>query len=145
MYRNMIENATWRIGGKNTSNITTAQMYEYEGDETATGYIGLMSASDFGYASSGCYNGEQVLHNYYYPICKDTSWLTSNLWYWTITLYSSKPANVVITKGIFFNYYQVFPDASGVVPLVRPSLYLKSTVHITGGTGTSSDPYTLGM
>ncbi|MBR1413905.1 MAG: hypothetical protein IJ574_04485 [Bacilli bacterium] len=38
---------------------------------------------------------------------------------------------------IVTNVYSVFA--------IRPALYLKSTVTITGGAGTSSNPYTLGL
>ena len=70
--KNMVENATWNTGGWNTSDVTVAQLYEYEktvpakGSTTTSvvGYIGLMSASDYGYASSRCYTGTQTLSNY---------------------------------------------------------------------------------
>ncbi len=61
----MIENSIWRTGGWEKSAITTRQMYVYEesikGESSSslitTGYIGIMNVSDYGYASSGCYEG----------------------------------------------------------------------------------------
>ena len=146
-YKNMIENARWIIGGWNTTNVSTSQMYEYErnttgGDSTtlvATGYIGLMRASDYGYASSGCYLGQSYLFNYGATKCTSTSWL-HGFTEWTIT-----PAGATAYVSLVRYNVGVRDNFATGEYAVRPSLYLKSNVYITGGTGTSGDPYILGM
>lgn len=139
-YKNMIENATWKIGSGNTSDVTTSQMYGYEETQTTTGYIGLMNASDYGYASSGCYGGFKTLKNYNNSVCTSKNWLYSGIYEWTIMPYSSD------TKVGFIVHNNGYIDLCSSVTNVfetRPSLYLKSSVIITGGIGTSNDPYTL--
>ncbi len=145
--KNMVENATWNTGGWNTSDVTVAQLYEYEktvpakGSTTTSvvGYIGLMSASDYGYASSRCYTGTQTLSNY--QNCISTNWL-KGLEEWMLTTYSTGELDVfyVIAGG--------YVGGRGTVTatrLVRPSLYLKANVRISGGAGTSVNPYLLEM
>ena len=140
----MVENATWKTGGWSTPNVTTRQMYLYEGSvKGATssasiitnGYIGLMSASDYGYASSECYN-KMKLNDYNNTLCVSTNWLNSKKNEWTITVSS------VSERGVFYisNVVSYINDVN-VAYEVRPSLYLKSDVYIKEGTGTSSDPY----
>lgn len=137
----MIENALWRSGGTNTTNIITSQMYEYEGKGSTKGYIGLMGLSDYGYASSGCYNGEKTLYYYNNSTCINTNWL-KGLSEWSITRDSAQDTHVypVISHGQLATTNRTLD-----ILVVRPVLYLKSTVKITGGTGTSGDPYILGM
>ena len=138
---------TTYTGGWNTSDVTVAQLYEYEktvpakGSTTTSvvGYIGLMSASDYGYASSRCYTGTQTLSNY--QNCISTNWL-KGLEEWMLTTYSTGELDVfyVIAGG--------YVGGRGTVTatrLVRPSLYLKANVRISGGAGTSVNPYLLEM
>ena len=100
--------------------------------------IGLMYASDYGYASSSEnwllnlveYNSDSNINN---------NWMFTNINEWTLTL------NVVN------EIYSFYIDSSGIVECrnfnvdsslaVRPSFYLKSDVELMGGTGTVSDPY----
>ena len=145
----MVENAPWKIGGCSTTAKSVDAMYQCEKDTkassasstTAAGYIGLMSASDYGYASSGCYGGSQTLGDYHESACTSTNWLflNNNRDMWTMTTNSLR-----LGYGVSVRYrggqsidlvYSTFP--------VRPSLYLKSNVYMTGGTGTSTDPYTI--
>ncbi len=148
-YKMMIENATWMVGGWKTPEITTSQMYEYERNTKGasssslitTGYVGLMNASDYGYASSGCYEKE-TLNNYGISICTNTNWLKleNSECEWTITSNS-------LDAGATFC---VHPEGCFNHPMnrsfsVRPVLYLKSNVYISGGEGTHMDPYTLEM
>ncbi len=150
-YKDMVENATWRIGGAPTSEITAAQMYAYEGNTkgpsssslTTKSYIGLINVSDYGYASSGCYNGQKVLYDYESSICTSTNWLFVQ----GKGLMTMNPfiANVTGPEFIHVVDYIGLVDHFNVDNhyYVRPALYLKSTVKITGGSGTKTDPYTL--
>ena len=59
--------------------------------------------------------------------------------YWTLTPYSTSSVRFVYNTGRASNYSPT--NASGV----RPSMNLKSSVMITGGSGTKSDPFVLSL
>ena len=153
----------WNIGGtanyQNASNGLASHFYRYERGTTtynnqssAWPYkIGLMYPSDYGYATSGgtttnrasclakeLYNWDSSSHS----DCKNNDYLyNSSSHQWTITPYSGDANSVfyVSTSGSVYRY-----DANDTGNSVSPVLYLKSDVIITGGTGTSTDPYILG-
>ena len=150
--KGMVGNAKWNLGGSSAYRGLYADDYYtfergttvYSGRSTEwTGKIALMYPSDYMYAGdlSKCskdgYNWDTDQTN-----CRDTSWLrnTSDD-QWTITPLSSLSNTVfyVNTAGYLnINLNNVAnSDAS------RPVLYLASTVEITGGEGTSENPFTL--
>ena len=147
----MIGNAKWNLGGWSTSQLYANQFYEYERGTTVssgsstewTGKIALMYPSDYMYAGdlSKCskdgYNWDTDQTN-----CRNTSWLrNTSTTQWTLTPYSSYSSNVfsVYNSG-YVNDLNYVTDSYAS----RPVLYLASTVEITGGEGTSENPYTLG-
>ena len=149
--QNMIGDALWNLGGSSRSSGLYANDYYifergtqvYTGHSTTwTGKIALMYLSDYLYASnlSTCSSTE---NSWDVSGCADTSWLFSNNDYqWTIT------PNANFSDGVFFvnysgsvnNYLNV-----GSTVAIRPVLFLKSDVQITGGDGTSSNPYVLSV
>ena len=160
--KSMIQNTTWTLGGTNykTNNhpyetYPVNELYEsergtqvYSGHATtSTDYIGLIYPSDYGYASTdaSCRQnlraGLTYTNNIYggTPTCKNNNWLFNGVWYWTISPYLSIAYSVfrVDGDGRLSNHFAWYRDG------VRPSLYLKADVKVVGGTGTSSDPYTL--
>ena len=153
----MISNAKWNLGGSSTYNDVTASMfYERERGTTVytgrptewTGQIGLMYPSDYGYATSGgsttdrasclakeLYNWDSVSD------CYNNDWLyDSSNHQWTLTP-SSSSSNTVFSVATYG--YVSLISANGTSNAVSPALYLSSNVKISGGTGTSSDPYQL--
>ncbi len=68
---------------------------------------------------------------------------TENVWYWLASRgYKSDGlyfGHVVRNDGSIFNYF------TGSTGSIRPIVILKSTLKITGGDGTESSPYTLGV
>ena len=158
--RNMIATVTWKLGGSSTYNdVTPSMFYErergttvYSGRPTTwSGKVALMYPSDYGYATSGgsSTNREACLAKELYnwdsssfSDCKNNDWLfNSSTTQWTLTPHSSD-SNVVFSV---YNAGSVIDLYAGFSYGVRPSLYLTSSVSITGGTGTSSDPYTLSL
>ena len=161
--KNMISDAKWYLGGTNSytssSNGLTSHFYTYERGTTVysgrptnwIGKVGLMYPSDYGYATSGgsTTNRERCLakelYNWSsssYSDCKNNDWLyDSSEYQWTMAPKSGGSSDVffVYSSGL------VHFDYAGNASAVRPVLYLDSMVEITGGTGTSSDPYTLGI
>ena len=158
--RNMIETITWKLGGSSTYNgVTPSMFYErergtavYSGRPTTwSGKVALMYPSDYGYATSGgsTTNRESCLAKELYKWssssfsdCKNNDWLyDSSASQWTLTP-SSSYSDLVF--GVSNNGYlngNVAYDGYGV----RPSIYLKSNIGISGGTGVSSDPYKLSI
>ena len=118
---------------------------------TWIGQVGLMNPSDYGYATSGgsttnrqaCLNKE--LYNWdSVSDCYQNDWLynsSTHQWMLTNVPYSSYSSIVfyVNSSGIVGHYGAC--NAYGV----RPVVYLKSTVKITGGEGTSASPYQINL
>ena len=152
--QNLIENSYWNLGGSSITN-TASAFYQsergttvYEGHPTYwIGKIGLMYPSDYLYATSGgttiskqtCLSNELDWSNL--SDCYNNDYLyNANLYYyWTLTPHNNDPYNVICVKttGYLSNVLAYSPYS------VLPVLYLKSTVEITGGDGTSENPYTL--
>ncbi len=147
---NMIETVTWKLGESSTYNDVTASMfYERErGTTTWKGKIGLMYPSDYGYATSGgsTTNRSSCLAKELFnwdssSDCKNNDWLyDSGTTQWTLTPLSSSTGYVfgVTNDGIVGNRHIALNRNA-----VRPSIYLKSNIAISSGTGLSSNPYTL--
>ena len=160
--QDLIGDTYWNLGGTETytsaSNGLASHFYGYERGTTVysgrptywIGKIGLMYPSDYGYATSGGTTTNRVsclakeMYNWdssSYSDCKNNDYLyNSSLYQWTLTPDSSYSNRVfiVFTTGYVINNAV---DSSGSA---SPVLYLKSTVEITGGEGTSENPYTLG-
>ncbi len=151
--KEMIEDAVWYTSASNRYT-TASESYAEERASTTTdfssedgvtrttnwtGKVGLMYPSDYGYASSGCRNGEQTLYNYDNETCTSTNWLYNSDYQWLLSPFS----------GI--NYYVRYVHSPGYVTTnqavtaygARPVIYLSSSVKITGGDGTLSSPYEL--
>ena len=147
----MVGNAKWNLGGWSTSSVYANNFYQYERGTTVysgrstewTGKIALMYPSDYMYAGdlSKCskdgYNWDTDKTN-----CRDTSWLrNTSTAQWTLSPVSSYSNTVfrVDNSGDLYGYDNVVTNSYGS----RPVLYLASTVEITGGEGTSENPFTL--
>ena len=164
--QNMIGNAKYYLGGyngyvdKKGYTQTPVQMYSYErkisgsayyaaSSTNWTGKLALMYVSDYGYASGNCENKMLYSTNSAADdlrACNDTNWLhdsTINDWLltqgWTFWNSGSTAYSLFDT-----GYIVCFGGLTSTLN-VRPTLYLLSSIRITGGDGTSSDPYTLGL
>ena len=180
--RSKIENVVWNLGASSTITDVTAKMfYERErsvntnNDEISawTGKVGLIYASDYGYATSGG------------TIANRTTCLQTALNNWKNSDVSDCKDNNYLYKSSHVQWLLSFLDRFGVLNIdirgkvghtatftststnnklkldyepmepyvysnnqnvnVYPSLYLKSNISISGGTGLSSDPYQLSI
>ena len=148
--QSMINNAKYYLGGSKTANVPKDVMYQYE--RKISGYyyrtnpvswigkIAVMYASDYGYAASDVCTSN--LYAYSSSTCTSNNWLFNSANQWTLSQYTDNDSSVF--------YVSSYGDmgATGVRenPFnIRPTLYLKSNVKITGGDGTSTNPYTLGI
>ena len=152
-YRGMIANVTWYLGGGGKSGYTTYTpyfIYSYERDNnavysgksaSATGYIGLMYESDYLLSVSSADCSRSNTHTQAsQSACRTNKWLYSYSNEYTITPKSDTNTNVwYITNGTMSSN----PNSNGWI--VRPTLYLSSSVYKVSGTGTISDPYIIGM
>ena len=155
--QSMIGNAKYYLGGYNSGlEIQKDVMYQYErkisgstyyyptNPNSWTGKLALMYASDYGYAASD--ECTQTLYNYDNTTCKNNNWLFNSAFQWTLPQLANRSgfAFYVNSDGYVDDgdvYNDVDDDQNGV----RPVLYLTSSAKITGGSGTSSSPYTLGL
>ncbi len=149
IYRSMVKNVTWYLGGSSDS-ATADAFYGYERGTTVysgrptstTGYIGLMYPSDYGYSvlASSCARTTN-LGSYGNSTCAGQSWLYGQGTEWTITPNSSDSNRMFYMGnhgGLHYNY-------AGNGYAARPVLYLDSGVYVVDGSGTMSDPYIIGM
>ena len=167
-YRNYIQTANWHMGAIESAANTAGAFYSAERGNTpgndysalsASFNVGLIYASDFGFASEESCHSTTL--NEYATNCNNwlNSVVTNSAWTMTPSTYYEN-----IYNGTRYNYnaYAVFylnanrnlyryPVAyrngnnySSRAYYVYPSFYLKDTVTISGGTGTSSDPYVIG-
>ena len=150
-WSNLIEDTTWKISGYSTSSVTPSVMYTREitnatktyGPSDGTSKIGLMYASDYGFAASPSawtktlvdYNGNDVNGTSITTI----NWMYMGHYESTISPISSHSYRVF---GLYFrgNVNYVNADSGGGF---RPVMYLKASVIYAGGSGTKDSPITL--
>ena len=165
-YQNMISESVWNIGGNSYSNPSSKPyglplldqynkergtiVYQNSRPTDWTGKVGLIYASDYGYAStnSECrenlragvtYNTANKSYDYSNGKCKTDNWLFKNSWYWTLSPYSGYSSDVfnVVGDGAVFGTYAC--NSFGVFPAV----FLKSDILIASGNGEKNSPYRL--
>lgn len=109
------------------------------------GNIGLIYPSDYGYATSN----EECrvnIRNYSGENCKSNDWLYDESNYWTITSWPFTGNVSAVNVWSIYSNGNAYHDYDAVNVLgVRPSVYLKPSVRIVSGTGTSTDPYKLSI
>ena len=147
-YIDKIANVRWNLGGISSSSNSTKTFYTLERGTTHVsnpadgitrtntwnGKIALMYPSDYGYASTDtdCRSNLSFYANSVYS-CKKNNWLSNSDYQWTLSTVSGNAYSVfnVYSGGNVGTYYAYFTNG------VRPALFLKSDVLITGGTGES--------
>ena len=140
----MIVNSTFNIGGYSSNDLTAGVMLGKEQTKTWGGYVGIMTASDYGYASdlTVC---TQTLGNYNNENCKGTNYLQEKGFYeWLLTYNpdSNSYSFLRSTDGYISPQYSSNCYAKGV----RPVVYLNSNVKIIGdGDGSSGNPFELSL
>lgn len=139
-YGNMIESVYFNIRNVGSAGLSSSGYYakEITKQTSENTSIGLMYASDFGYAISG-YTGKLDYANAYSYMANN--WLFGQSSEWTMTtLVNAHPVRVNNRGGVVYTR-----NGAPLGHTVRPVLYLKSNVNKLSGTGTIASPYTLGM
>ena len=150
-WSNLIEDATWKVGGHSTYSVTPSEMYTREitnstktyGPSDGTSKIGLMYASDNGFAASpsawttklSYYGGTDANGTSITTI----NWMYMGCYEWTMTPYSSNSFNMFVLISDGNLGYSAAGNGFGI----RPVLYLKSSVLYAGGSGTKDSPIAL--
>ena len=152
-WSNLIEDATWKVSGHNNTSVTPRAMFTAEitnatktyGPSDGTSKIGLMYASDYGFAASPS-AWTTTLYNYSDNDANGTSiqtinWMNMGHNEWTISPYSSSSSHVIhlYRNGALSANFAINGYGS------RPVLYLKSSVLYAGGSGTKDSPITLAV
>lgn len=124
-YYNLIyDGVYWNIGVTNSTSTSGSTQYAKEKESLTSTIlkIGLMYASDYGYAM----NSTNDYKN---------NWLFTKGYEWTMTAYdASLPVDISSTGGL-----SVSRVSFGFA--VRPVLYLKSNVYVISGDGSEGNPY----
>ena len=164
--KDMIGDAVWYLGSQTTGQPSSYYIpmllylkarsiagppYTFNANQatTWTGKVGLWEPADYGFGTSG---GNTMNRNQCQSLginwdkygessdCIYNNWLHLNsgdeTWTMMPTLYSSSTVFYVT------NAWLSYTNAT-YARRVNPVVYLKSTVQITGGSGTEEDPYTL--
>ena len=143
-WSSLIATTSWKVGGMSSSSTNTAKQYyttELGSSSSSTTYsakIGLMYVSEYGYATSP-ENWNTALYDYDNDTNRNNNWLYMGAPEWTISRSSDGSNGVFVVDGVggVVYGYVFFRDG------VRPSFSLESSVVLSGGSGSSADPYRL--
>ena len=154
--KEMIGDAKWYLGGSSTYNDVTSSMFYtrergtdvYSGRSTNwTGKVGLIYPSDYGYATSGNSSTTRAtclakeLYNWDgASACYQNDWLFKSTGYWSLSPNSSTSVSVFYVG----DGGHVGSSTTNGNYDVWPVTYLKSTVKVITGTGSSDSPFILG-
>ena len=151
--RSLISDVVWYLGGSSDFNLYADDLYSIERNinDTVTNLaiytdaVGLVYPSDYLYAAdlSVCKKaGFEIsgLIGYSDTNCKGTDWLYDGTTKWTISSSSSLVWQINMNGYIFNN-----PSNLAASIYVHPVVALNSNVRVTGGAGTSGNPYRLGI
>ena len=152
-YERKIKNDSCSYDNDANGYLGTGCYYYGTNPNSWTGKIGLMYSSDYFYASANCENKMMAeltdtgdlteTSTKDIRACNDTNWLYNlkvDEWHLPQFSYDLSLALNLGSVGFFNNDY-----VRGFQFAARPVLYLTSSAKITGGAGTSSSPYTLGL
>ena len=150
-----VANVRWNLGGYNAISVSALNIYNAERGtahisnpsdgttrkNTWDGKIALIYPSDYGYASTdrACRDSLSSSTNNVYN-CKNENWLFNSAFQWTMSSSSDSAYRVIF----IYSGGRVVVGSAHYPYGVRPALFLKSDVVISGGTGESVEKsYTL--
>ena len=156
--QSQIDNVVWNLGSNNSVEVTPSVFYNHERSthtfstfydcndgfcprkDKWTGKVALIYPSDYGFAVGGSYRSTclaRKLSGYSYTNCSNNDWIKA--FGWTLTHYARFGYFTIdVSAGLVNSMYSSFSYQA------RPTVYLNSSMQITGGSGTPDDPYTLG-
>ena len=148
--KNMISSIIWNLGGRADIKAPASTFYTSErgtsvygsNPKTWTGKIGLIYPSDYGFAVGGNVRESCLTINFYDQgtNCSKDDWLYKYM-YWTLTPRSEFENNTFYVGNNTILYH--YAGGSGLNVMVMPTLYLNSNITLSGGTGTTTNPFLL--
>jgi len=139
----MVENVYWNTGASTYSASASTVYTNEKNTQTVQGRIGLMAASDYGYAAS---YGRGNLSAYDTANYTGSNWLFGKGDEWTNIQYSSPTTNamrVSNTLSVVYDGHDAGQARNGYA--VRPVLYLSASVYVVSGDGSEANPYQIAM
>lgn len=128
--KELIASTNYKLGGTDALSVGSTGMYDSEVSSNGVdGFIGLMSVSDYAFASG---LSDDLIESDVFKT--STNWLNSNEAEWFI----NKNATGVYARG---KDGSIGTDSTNAQKVVRPTVYLDSSVKILSGDGTESNPY----
>lgn len=134
-YFYLLSKAYWNVGDVYDSNYDVLTFYNKEKNSVDDGYVGLISVTDFIYASTSCSSSMD-------STCAENNWVfdmyVGN--YYNDNLFLTQFSQRIMALRV---------DTGDLVSLeldignVYPSVYLNSDVNYNGGDGSSTNPYIL--
>ena len=146
-WSDLIEDTTWKVSGHTTSSVTPSTMYTAEitnatktyGPSDGTSKIGLMYASDYGFAAEPS-AWTIKLFSYYSPSITSVNWMYMGMNEWIMLPDSSDSSSVFR----LYNHSGLYTGGNANNGnCARPVLYLKASVAYAGGSGTKDSPIIL--
>ena len=136
-YGSMIKKVYWNTGASDNG-ATASTVYGTEkATQTIYNYVGLMSASDYGYATSASHSTN--LSSYGNATHTLNNWLYGQGYEWTNIRYSSNTYSALyVNNSGSVGYTNTYYGHSA-----RPVLYLGAGVYVSSGDGSKVAPYIL--
>lgn len=138
-YGKMVEEVYWGVGSADVSGIAS-DYYTKENENLVKGHIGLMSLSDYAYATDSIFHNQNV-STFTSQGASSKDWLFGIGYEWTLTQDISKDENALYIDdtGAVSTYAAVKSR------VVRPVVYLDASVYVVSGDGSMMNPYIIGM
>ena len=137
-----INSHDFKIGKATRNSNNIANQINEEGKNIWHGKIALPTASEYIRVNSNIDEcGTSYLNMSNRNTCKNTNWMFNNDSWWTLTQ-DGDLSSGVFTVDVYGKFTYM---TASLMQQVRPTLYLSSEIKITGGTGTSSDPYQISL
>ena len=132
------------IGAVTYDNNDLADQINDENGTKWNGKVALVTVSEYIRSNSNKSScGTFSLYNDNSSNCKNTTWMFSLMYWWTLSPYSSNSNDVFYVNYIGYVDYSIYA-ANIAYFAVRPTITLSPEVKITGGNGSQNNPYTLG-
>ena len=140
--KSQIVSKDWSIGGIRVNNNDLATQINNENNNKWNGKVALATVSEYIRSNSNQSSCGTYLLNYNNSSsCVNTGWMdtTSVSYWWTLSIEISG-SSYSLYMDLYGRPIHTYTIAKYAV---RPSVYLSSDIQITGGNGSSSNPYTI--
>ena len=138
-----VETSDFSIGAVTYKNYDLKGQITDENSKTWHGNIALPTISEYIRTNSDTTKCGTFLSHVgtYHAECNDTNWMYIDSQWWSLTISKNYGPYIIGWEGNIDDGSNVTSNGN----YVRPTMYLKSSIKITGGTGTSSNPYQISL